>query len=196
VVQRVDGKSLAGILAEGGGRVSQALRQTGLWLRFLQEKTRGSTELHPHMVTGVVMLALQDMELAVAADRVLARYRSRICDRLRELEGPVADLPQHVTGHHGNFIPENVFIGSRNVHVVDFGSYRQGLPLEDVAEMLLHLEMRGVDGNRRAFLEGYGGELDRQALELFTRALHWLARKGVTRAERTKLRTIILRSLG
>jgi len=110
----------------------------------------------------------------------------------------VAELPQHVTGHHGNFIPENIFIGSRRVDVVDFSNYREGLPLEDVAEMLLHLELRGANGHRRTFLDAYGSHADPQALELFTltRTLHWLARRGVTRAERKKLRTIILRSLG
>jgi hypothetical protein len=199
VVERADGKSLAGILADGGGRVPQALRKTGLWLRFLQEKTRASDEDRRHVVTGVVLLALQDIELAAAADRVLLRNRTRIADRLRALEGPVAELPRQVTGHHGSFIPENIFIGRRSVNVVDFSSYREGLPLEDVSELLLHLELRGSEGVRRAFLEGYGdADLDADALQLFTltRALHWLARRGVTPAERRKLRTIILRSLG
>ncbi|HYC93503.1 MAG TPA: glycosyltransferase [Thermoanaerobaculia bacterium] len=198
VVERADGKSLAGILAEGGGRVAQALRQTAMWLRFLQEKTRGSREDRRYLVTGVVLLALHDLELALAGDPVLARRCSRITERLRELEGPVAELPQQVTGTHGNFIPENIFIGSRHVVVVDFGSYREGLPLEDVAELLLHLELRGAGAHRRAFLDGYRSEIDPRALELFTvtRALHWLARRGVTRAERRKLRTIILRSVG
>jgi glycosyltransferase involved in cell wall biosynthesis len=198
VVERADGKSLAGILAEGGARVAQALRRTALWLRFLQEKTSGTQEDRRHLVSGVVFLALQDLELAGAADRLLVRHRQRIADRLRALEGPVAELPHHVTGHHGNFIPENIFIGSRRVDVVDFSNYREGLPLEDVAEMLLHLQLRGTSGHRRAFTEAYGRDLNPQALELFTltRALHWLARRGVTRAERTKLRKIILRSLG
>jgi hypothetical protein len=198
VVERADGKSLAGILGEGGARVGQALRRTAMWLRFLQEKTSGNQEDRPHLVSGVVFLALQDLELAAAADRLLGRHRLRIAERLRALEGPVAELPQQVTGHHGNFIPENIFIGSRRVDVFDFSSYREGLPLEDVAEMLLHLELRGASGHRRAFAEAYGHDLNPQALELFTltRALHWLARRGVTRAERTKLRTIILRSLG
>ena len=197
VVERADGKSLAGILAEGGARVGQALRRTATWLRFLQEKTSGTQEDRPHLVSGVVFLALQDLELAVAADRLLVRHCSRIADRLRALEAPVAELPQHVSGHHGNFIPDNICIGSHRVDVVDFSSYRQGLPLEDVAELLLHLELRGASAHRRAFLDGYRGPVDPQALELFTltRALHWLARRGVTRAERKTLRTLILRSL-
>lgn len=198
VVERADGKSLAGILHDGGGRVGQALRQTAMWLRFLQERTNGRREDRRYLVTGVVLLALQDLELAMAADRVLARHCTRISERLRALEGPVGELRQQVTGMHGNFIPENIFIGSRHVVVVDFGSYREGLPLEDVAELLLHLELRGVGAHRRTFLDSYCGDIEPQALELFTltRALHWLARRGVTRAERSKLRTIILRSLG
>lgn len=198
VVERADGKSLAGILNEGGGRVGQALRRTAMWLRFLQEKTSGSREDRRYLVTGVVLLALKDLELAMAADRRLVRHCFRIAERLRALEGPVAELPQEVSGTHGNFIPENIFIGSRHVVVVDFGSYREGLPLEDVAELLLHLELSGAGAHRRAFLDSYGGDIDPQALELFTltRALHWLTRRGVAPAERRKLRAIILRSLG
>lgn len=197
VVERADGKSLAGILNAERGRIAPALRKTGQWLRGLQEKTE-SAEDRRHVVTGVVLLALNDLELAAAADPVLFRHQSRISARLRSLEEPVASSPLRVAGHHGNFIPENIFIGSRDVTVVDFGGYRDGLPLEDVAELLMHLELGGVDEARRAFLEGYGRELDHDALQLVTiaRALHFVARRGASDSERRKLRKMILRCLG
>ncbi len=197
IVERADGQSLAGILTEERGRIAPALRKTGQWLRGLQEKTETNDDRR-HVVTGVVLLALNDLELAAAADTVLFQHRSRINARLRSLEEPVAESPLQVAGHHGNLIPENIFIGSREVTVVDFGSYRDGLPLEDVAEMLMHLELRGVEDAQRAFLEGYGRELDHGALQLatITRALHFVARRGASDSERRKLRRMILRCLG
>jgi glycosyltransferase involved in cell wall biosynthesis/tRNA A-37 threonylcarbamoyl transferase component Bud32 len=197
VVHRADGKSLAGILREGHGRIAPALRKAGAWLRTLQEKTRTDEDWR-HIVTAVVVLALQDLDLAIAADRIVRRRHTAIADRLRELEASVAGTFRPVVGHHGNFIPENIFIGSRRIDVVDFGSYREGLPLEDVAEMLLQLELRGTPKARRWFLEGYGSTISPEGLQLFTltRALHLLARKGVGRRERRQLHRIILRSVG
>jgi colanic acid/amylovoran biosynthesis glycosyltransferase len=197
VVPRADGKALSGILREGQGRLHPALRRAGAWLRTLQEHTRRDEDWR-HIATGVVWLALQDLELAAAADRIIGRRHQQIADRLQKLETWVADNPRPVVGHHGNFIPENIFIGSRHIDVVDFGQYRDGLPLEDVAEMLLQFELRGASNGQRAFLEGYGSAVEPEGLQLFTitRALQLLARGGVTFSQRRKLRTILLRSLG
>lgn len=197
VVPRADGKSLAGILREGHGRIAPALRRTGAWLRALQEHTRADEDWR-NIVTGVVFLALQDLDLAAAADRTVRRRCTVITDRLHALEASVAGNYRPTVGHHGNFIPENVFIGSRRIFVVDFGGYREGLPLEDVAEMLLQLELRGAARASRWFLEGYGSTVAPEGLQLFTlaRALRLLARGGVGRGERRKLHAIVLRSLG
>ncbi|MGZ5472406.1 MAG: glycosyltransferase [Thermoanaerobaculia bacterium] len=197
VVERADGKALAGILREGQGRLAPALRKAGVWLRTLQEQTRNEEDWR-HIVTGITVLALQDLELAAAADRVVCRRWAAIGDRLRELEANVAENYRPVVGHHGNFIPENIFIGSRRIDVVDFGGYREGLPLEDVAELLLQLELRGAARATRWFLEGYGTTLESEGMRLFTlaRALRLLTRGGVRDGERRKLRRIILRSLG
>jgi hypothetical protein len=197
VVERADGKSLAGILREGPGRIAPALRKAGVWLRTLQEQTRVEDDWR-HIVTGVVFLAQQNLALAAAADPVLRRRRTALADRLRELEASVAGTYRPLVGHHGNFIPENIFIGSRRIDVVDFGSYREGLPLEDVAEMLLHLELRGTARAARWFFEGYGTTVNPDGLQLFTlaSALRFLARGGVGRRERRKLREILFRSPG
>ena len=197
VVARADGKSLAGILREGNGRIAPALRRTGAWLRTLQEQTRVEDDWR-HNVTGIVFLAQQDLQLAAAADRFVHRRRDGIVDRLRELEASVAGSYRPLVGHHGNFIPENIFIGSRRIDVVDFGGYREGLPLEDVASLLLQLELRGVAHASRWFLEGYGSTVHPDGLRLFTLtcALRCLARGGVGARARRKLHAVLLRSLG
>ena len=197
VVERADGKSLAGILREGHGRIAPALRRTGAWLRTLQEQTRTEEDWR-HIVTGVVVLALHDLHLAAAGDRGIRRRCTAIADGLRALEASAASTYRPVVGHHGNFHPENVFIGKRRVDVVDFSGYREGLPLEDVAEMLLQLELRGVSRGPRWLLEGYGSAIDPQGLRLFTAtsALRLLAHAGVGTRERRKLLAILGRSLG
>lgn len=206
VVERADGKSLAGIIdssRDANGRLAPALRRAGQWLRAMQEQTAGSDDGR-YVLTAVVLLAIRDADLVAAGDRSLRRHRSDVIDHLQRLEAAVAGRPLRVSGHHGNFRPSNIFIGARSVEVVDFGAFREGLALEDVAEMLLHLELRAWRRNarysaaRRAFLEGYGvTEPDQVALELFTmtRALQMLARDGATEAERRRLRRILLRSM-
>lgn len=205
VVERADGNSLAGLIAASSRRATRravpALRKAGNWLRTMQEQTSDGEDGR-HILTAVVLLAIRDAGLVVAAERSLRRHHDAITERLQQLESEVAEKPLRVAGHHGTFRPSNVFVGPRSVEVVDFGSYREGLPLEDVAEMLLHLELRGrgerLEMMRHAFLEGYGvAEPDRVKLELFTltRALQLLASGTTGNAERRKLRKIVLRSL-
>lgn len=204
VVERADGRSLAGSLLDPRRNVP-ALRKAGTWLRTLQTHTRTSDDGR-HILTAVVLLALRDLDLAAAGDRVLRRQRDEIIDRLRRLEGIIAQRPLPAVGQHGDFSPENVFIGNHRVDVIDFGRYREGLALEDVANMLLHLELRfagwpasrALPKLRRAFLDGYGERvLDDEALQLFTlcKALQLLARFGATPAERHVLRKVIARTL-
>ena len=197
VVARADGKSLAGILREGHGRVAPAMRKAGAWLRTLQQQTRSEDDWRT-IVTAVVVLALHDLDLAAAGDRVVRRHCTALSDRLRALEASVAGTYRPIVGHHGNFIPENIFIGSRRIDVVDFARYREGLALEDVAAMLLQLELRGAASAARWFLEGYGPTFDREEMQLCTlaRALQLLARGGVGDRDRRKLRKIMLRSPG
>lgn len=209
VVERVDGTSVAGIMSDGvgrsNGRLGPALRKAGTWLRVMQERTAGDDDGR-HILTAIVMLALRDVDLAAAGDRMLNQRRDAIFSRLRELEGRLATRQLPVTGHHGNYGPSNIFIGSRRIDVVDFGDYREGLPLEDVAEMLIHLELRAPAGSsrntamRRAFLDGYGmseADLDDSAMRLFTmtRALQMLARDAVGDRDRRRIRTILMRCL-
>jgi Ser/Thr protein kinase RdoA (MazF antagonist) len=124
------------------------------------------------------------------ARRVFAgRMRDRVVSRLRELGGTLSDRPGRVTGHHGDFWPGNVFLDDARVEVIDFEGFRDGLPMEDVAYFLLQLELllprhrRHLGKLRDAFVAGYGGIEDRDALQLFTltKTLRLMARDAGAR---------------
>lgn len=200
VIERADGSSLASI--GNGGRLTAGLRKAGAWLSALQRNTR-SDEDGRHVLTAAVLLALRELDLAAAADRVLRPRYAAIHDRLTQLESELAEEPLQVCGHHGNFALQNIFIGSHRVIVSGFGGYREGLPAEDVAEMLVNLELRfplrrgRLHGLRRAFLDSYAMPVHAKALQLFSRAraLQQLARGGASAAQRRVLRRIAERGL-
>ncbi|MFL6247951.1 MAG: glycosyltransferase [Thermoanaerobaculia bacterium] len=196
VTARADGKSLAGIIAEartrGTARLIPALRRAGTWLSVMQSHTHAGDDGR-HVLTAVVLLALQDLELVVAGDRVVRRRRDAIIERLRTLESRLAERPLPPVGHHGDYAPDNIFIGERRVEVIDFSSYREGLPFEDVAQLLVHVELsafalrRHLPKLRRALLDGYGAT-DEDQLQLFTltKTLQTLARGGATDARQRR----------
>lgn len=223
VVERADGKALSGMIREtrtrsGLRRLGVALRKTGWWLRAMQDQTRGDEDAR-HVRTAVIYLALRDLALAAAADRWIARKREEIATRMRTLESRLAERPTPVVGQHGDFRPDNIFIGDHRVDVIDFGCYREGLPFEDVAQLLIHLELRfagplrkrKLPMLRRELLDGYlddgrggGIRVDRDdAMQLFSiaKALHMLAHDGnddttfAGRRRRRILRRIIARNL-
>jgi colanic acid/amylovoran biosynthesis glycosyltransferase len=202
VTERADGKSLAGIMyesrARGAARLTIALRRAGTWLRVMQSHTK-TGEDGRHVLTAVVVLAMQDLELATAADRTIRRRHDHIVERLRTLEAKVAERPLPLVGHHGDYAPDNIFVGDRRLDVIDFSNYREGLPFEDVAQLLVYLELcsfplrRHLPRLRRALLDGYGTTDDDQ-LQLFTltKALQTLARGGTADgAQRRALHKLI-----
>ncbi|HET8796765.1 MAG TPA: glycosyltransferase, partial [Thermoanaerobaculia bacterium] len=179
-------------------RLTLPLRCSGAWLRAMHDATRSDDEGR-YLLTAIVLLAMQDLDLAAAANRGLRRDRDALVDAMRRLESGVAARPLPVAGHHGDYWPGNVFIGERRVEVIDFEGFREGLPLEDVAYFLVMLELpfaypilrRPLPRLADAFLSGYLGAdlpLDRDALRLLTaaKALQILARGGP--AARTGLR--------
>lgn len=215
VFERADGKSLAGLIADGKrlgrtGRLASGMRRAGAWLQAMQAHTRGGDDGR-HVLTAIIVNALRDLDLACAGDRVLHWKRETVIQWLRDVEGRLAAQPMPVVGHHGDYCPDNIFIGDRRVDVIDFANYREGLPLEDVAQMLVYLEgafdtplqRRHVPKLHRAFLEGYsdGAPVEDEALRLFsvTSALRLLARGGEgergTWWHRRALRNVIDRSL-
>lgn len=186
VIERADGRALASCMREN------TMREAGAWLRALQQHTRGDEDGR-YLLTAVLILAQRDLDLAVAGEPSLRRQHQAILERMHELEARVAEKPLPAVGQHGNFRPHNIYIGEQRVSVVDFGAYREGLPAEDVAQLLLFVEREDL---RRAFLDGYG-EVDPDALRLFTitKALELLARSGATPRERKKLRRLVGKAL-
>lgn len=206
VVERADGTSLARHLRSSRTkRHAGPLRKAGAWLRAMQEQTRSDDDGR-HVLTATVLLAMRDLDLAAMADPSLRGIHGRIMDTIRSLEAKLAARPLPAVGQHGDYRPEHIFIGDRRVDVIDFGCYREGLPFEDVAQMLMHLELRfgrKVAKASRLFLEGYGGRIDEDQLRLFaiTKALHLSAHgtngDGFRAArQRRALRKIIMRSIG
>jgi tRNA A-37 threonylcarbamoyl transferase component Bud32 len=109
-------------------------------------------------------------------------------------------------GQHGDFWPGNVYIDQDGVQVIDFEGYREGLPWEDPAYFLVHLELffawPGLRGRfekaSAAFLDGYldGSRLDRSALDtsLAAKARQVLEKTGEGRQRRALVS--ILRRVG
>ena len=150
------------------------MRAAGAWLRTMQDATRSNADARKVLRAQV--------ELAMTH----AQGDARILAGLRELHARVAARPLIVAGHHGDYWPGNVFIDGDRVRVIDFEGYREGLPLEDVAYFLIQVRLllprhqRLVEPIRAAFLEGYGGIDDEDALRLFTltKTLHLIARNA------------------
>ncbi|HEX7706449.1 MAG TPA: glycosyltransferase, partial [Thermoanaerobaculia bacterium] len=145
VVERADGVSLARLLREVRirgrvGRLAFGLRRAGRWLHLMQSHARPDVE--PRDVLAQVMeIAQTDLHLTSSSDAWLRRNRGTIESTLRLLEQRVVQGSMEIVGHHGDYSPENIFIGDKRVDVVDFESWRDGLAVEDVAHMLLHLEI-------------------------------------------------------
>jgi colanic acid/amylovoran biosynthesis glycosyltransferase len=198
VMERAQGLPLdvlirrARLKRNGERRLVTPVRRAGRWLRYMQDIAHFDSDGR-HLLTALVLNALEDLELVAAADRTVRRRREEIANRLRSLEARVSDRPMPVVGQHGDYWPGNIFIGGRKVQVIDFEGYREGLPLDDVAYFLLQLKAfysypilgRPYDALARAFLDGAGVTADdRDALQLFViaKALRSLASGGAARS--------------
>jgi colanic acid/amylovoran biosynthesis glycosyltransferase len=184
VMEHARGRSLAELLRNARNRgafhrVAMPLRRAGTWLRVMQKEMLFEDDGR-HLLTAIVVLALNDLELVCAANPRIRRSRQSIITTLRALEARVAARPSAVVGHHGDYWPGNIYIGPRVVEVIDFEGFREGLALEDAACFLVHLRLcfsypilRGAfDKLAARFLDGYfdGAPRDDDALRLFTLA--------------------------
>lgn len=183
VLERADGRALASCMSETN------LARAGAWLRTLHDCTSGEKDAE-EVLSQALAHAHCDLDRAAAADRRVRRHNHEIRDELRRLEASVASRPRLVVGQHGHFRPQNVFLSDEQVWAIDFAAWRNGLAEEDVAQMLLFVDRPEL---RRAFLDGYGGSIDPDALQLFTitKALALLSRTEAGWRERRKLHRAI-----
>lgn len=185
VMERAAGVPLDGMIREykrvrdALERLTKPMRRAGEWLRAMQSTTeagRGPTSSAREILAAQVAKAIRDAETAGLDPEIVAR--------VRELQIRVAPRALVACGHHGDYWPGNIFLDPERVTVIDFEGYRRGLPLEDVAYFLIQLELlmprhaRLLPALRVAFLEGYGGIDDADALQLFTltKTLHLISR--------------------
>lgn len=180
-MERADGRPLEDLVRKARNRgfvkrrLALPLKRAATWLRLMQSVTR-SDEDGRHVLTALVVLALRDLNLAAAADRVVRRHHAEIALTLQKLEARVAERPLPVVGHHSDFWTGNIFISDKRVEVIDFEGYREGLPLEDVAYFMINLGLyfvypgfgRELPALKRIFLDAYseGGTVDPDGLRL------------------------------
>lgn len=181
VMERAPGAALDTIFATAAadhaliGYLAEGIRRAGAWLRAMQTATRRNAG-GGALLAEVVSAAVEHAAKVAKTDRVIARHRRRIVQRLETLERSLRERPLTVAGHHGDYWPGNVFFDGRRVTVIDLESFRDGLWLEDAAYFLIRSDML----RRRFrlplanltdwFFEGYSPavEPDADALQLFT----------------------------
>jgi glycosyltransferase involved in cell wall biosynthesis/aminoglycoside phosphotransferase (APT) family kinase protein len=175
-----------------------ALRRAGRWLRLFQGHTRSEGDAGPE-----ALLARASADLA-ACRRTMRLPRS-LEARLERLGGRIG--PAHLVGHHGDFWPGNLYVDQKCVQAIDFEGFREGLPCEDAAYFLVHLQpffaWPGLRGRGEqaaaAFLEGWldGDALDQAALDLclLAKALQVLA-QGKEGGRQRRALVSILRTAG
>jgi glycosyltransferase involved in cell wall biosynthesis len=159
--------------AEALSSLERAAEWAGRWVHRLQDVTRRPDPAAADRAwDGLIDGALRD--LAASPGRTLsAGAAAAIRGRLEGLRGR---LPPGVwlVGCHGDLSPGNIFVAPASIAVVDFEGFHEGLPWEDVAYFLLHLELyfaaagrrAHVARLRRAFLAASGVEPDPVAFEL------------------------------
>jgi glycosyltransferase involved in cell wall biosynthesis/aminoglycoside phosphotransferase (APT) family kinase protein len=178
-----------------------AIRRAGGWLRLFQRHTPSSGDSGPALEA---LLARASADLA--ACRRTMRLPRDLEARLERLAGKVG--PISLVGHHGDFWPGNLCVDEKCVQVIDFEGFREGLPWEDAAYFLVHLQpffawpglrSRGEQA-AAAFLEGWleGNALDRSALDfcLLAKSLQVLAQGAGGGRQRRALVSILKRTGG
>jgi hypothetical protein len=189
IMERARGTSLDLLLAAARrpramSAAVEGVRGAGEWLAAMQNATRRGGDGAP-LVDTLVAQAVSDVAKLAAEDRLLSGLQTRIVERLETLRRHVAASPVPVVGHHDDYWPGNIFCDGVHVTVIDFESFRDGLPYEDVAYFLIRagliVRRFGLDlpDLERRFFDGWlpGREPDRASLQLFklTKGLRSLA---------------------
>ena len=179
VMERAPGTSLDAMFAAAASdraridRLADAIRGAGGWLAAMQVAT-GRDGDGAAVADQLVARAIADTRTLATNDRVIRRYAAEIVEAVRSLRSNLTGLT--VAGHHDDYWPGNIFVDGERVTVIDFESFRDGLPLEDAAFFLIRSEMLQrrfrvpLPDLTRTFFEGYspGMRADTGALRLFT----------------------------
>jgi aminoglycoside phosphotransferase (APT) family kinase protein len=200
VMERARGTSLEALFAaKSVAAIDDAVRGAGAWLAAMQRATRGTTDGRV-LLERAIATAIDDAAKLAASDRVIRQHQSQIVQQL-EARKIRADASV-VAGHHDDYWPGNIFFDGERTTVIDFESFREGLPLEDAAFFLLRCEMLRsrfrlrLPALARTFFEGYGQTPDAEELRLFTltKGLRFMAR-GVGEGQGFVQRVLIQRSV-
>ena len=165
----------------------EAIRATGHWLHEFQSAAPppGVSVTAPyHSGAGsaarpakAALEAVAENALAWLGDLERTRFFStadaaQAAIRIARLAAEAAPAARLVR-HHGDFWPGNVFVSEEGVEVIDFEGFRPGLPEEDVAWFLVHLELsfgypglRGRQNRAAAAFRESAGDLHESALTL------------------------------
>ena len=136
---------------EGWRSLERAVEGSGLWVRRLQEGTRRrDADAAQGAWDALIDGALHD--LAACQGRMVSPH---LAESIRQyLQGQRRRGPSDATvvGCHGDLSSGNIFVAPSSVTVVDFEGFHEGLPWEDAAYFLVHLELYFVELWRAARL--------------------------------------------
>lgn len=159
------------------GGVEGYLRACGAWLRRYQKATRA--------VEASRLDAPAEQAAFESSCAALERFGARPADVAALRRGHAAVLlqaaktPFRPVAVHGDFAAWNVLAKDGEIRVLDFARAAAGPPQRDPAWFLAALDARksacGADAGRiealrRAFLDGYGGDIEPDALLAWIRA--------------------------
>ena len=181
VMERARGTALDALFAAASSderaqtRLHEGVRAAGAWLAAMQHATRRPIDGRA-VLDEQVRVAMGDVAKLAEGDRVIRRQRTRITAALQALRDRVAARRLTVAGHHDDYWPGNIFFDGERVTVIDFESFRDGLPLEDAAFFLIRCDLLlrrfrvAFPDLREHFLSGLssGRPVDDDALRLFT----------------------------
>jgi glycosyltransferase involved in cell wall biosynthesis/aminoglycoside phosphotransferase (APT) family kinase protein len=179
VMETCDGIPLTRLLTDlrknwDAGLAEPSLRLCGEWLNSLQRHNPAGGD--PFDRIQVLMdrslehlsVCRRTLGLSITAEDIRREFETH--------SGRLSSPSLVPCGVHGDFWPGNIFVGKNQVNVIDFEGYSEGLPFEDVACLLVHLELffsypfsrRRVPTLAGAFLTGYldGARADPAALHL------------------------------
>ncbi|HEV8264762.1 MAG TPA: glycosyltransferase [Gemmatimonadales bacterium] len=136
---------------EGWTSLDRAVRAAGHWVDRLQEVTRRDDPDAARRAWDALIDGAR-RDLASCVDRTMSsRTAGSIRQRLEAMR-PCLPPGSRPVGCHGDLSPGNILAAPASLAVIDFEGFHEGLPWEDVAYFLVHLELYFVHPRRAAGL--------------------------------------------